>query len=233
MKQLHRHFSIFTLAILTACTFSISACSKDKGDDGPGDEPPPGGENVIFTDNFDNAGTALWQPGTSGLAVKAVSGGFFSLKYGGTSAYVFKTWASKKLFGANDKKQAIEISQQHVAGHKYDKGGLIFAVTDANYIVGFQIAEKEFRVYSQINGTGKQLINWTASTAIKGGMNEVNKLRITLFDGKLAFYINGTQVGVLVAGAVTTLDYVGFEIVKGDAPETMYKVDYIKAIKLD
>ncbi|WP_205510622.1 hypothetical protein [Longitalea arenae] len=231
MKQLHQTLSTISLLTLITCTISTISCSKG-GDDK--DNNPPGNdkETVIFTDNFDNANTALWQPGTSGPAVKSVSGGFFSVKYGGTSAMMFKTWASRKLFGDNDKKQAIEISQQHVAGHKYDKGGLVFAVKDANYILGFQVGEKEFRVYSQINGTTTQLINWTSSSAIKGALNEVNKLRITLVDGKLAFYINDIQVGVLVAGAVTSLDYVGFDLVKGDAPETTYKVDYIKAFLL-
>src|SRR5688572_18100822 len=131
MKRLHRMFSLFSLVTLTACAFSISSCSKG-GDNG--DDNPPGNENetVIFTDNFNNASSALWQPGTSGLAVITVSGGFFSIKYGGTSPYTFKTWAFQKLFGANDKKQAVEIAQQHVAGHNYDKGGLIFAVKDKN-----------------------------------------------------------------------------------------------------
>jgi hypothetical protein len=222
MKQL-----FFSLLIVTASALSITSCSKDSDDD---DNSP--GSDVIFTDNFDNANTAFWQPGTNGLAVKTVSGGFFSLKYGGNIPWMYKTWSQKKLFGANEKKQAVEIAQQHVTGHKYDKGGLIFAVKDANYIIGFQIGEKEFRVYSEINGTTTQLIDWKPSSAIKGALNEVNKLRITLADGKLTFYINDTQAGVLEAGAVTSLDYVGYDIVKGDAAETTYKVDYIKAMVL-
>jgi hypothetical protein len=228
MKQLHQTLSFFSLVTLTALTFSTTSCSK-KGDDKP---PANDKETVIFTDNFDDATAALWQPGTSGLAVITVSGGFFSIKYGGTSPYTFKTWASRKLFGDNDKKQAVEIAQTHVAGHQYDKGGLIFAVKDANFILGFQVAEKEFRVYSRINGTTTQLINWTPSAAIKGALNEVNKLRVALADGKLTFYINGTQVGVLEAGVVTSLDYVGYDLVKGETPETTYKVDYIKAMTL-
>jgi hypothetical protein len=228
MKQLHRTLSFFSLVTLTACAFSTTSCSKGSDDNPPGNDK----ETVIFTDNFDNAGSSFWQPGTNGLAVKTVSGGFFSLKYGGTSPWMYKTWSSKKLFGADDKKQAVEISQQHVAGHKYDKGGLIFAVKDVTYILGFQVGEKEFRVYSEINGTTKQLIDWKPSSAIKGALNEVNKLRIALADGKLTFYINGTEVGVLEAGGITSLDYVGYDMVKGDALETTYKVDYIKAMTL-
>ncbi|WP_207510508.1 hypothetical protein [Longitalea luteola] len=231
MKQLHQALSFFSFVTLAALAISTTGCSKG-GDDKADNPPGNGNETVIFTDNFDNANTAFWQPGTNGLAVKTVSAGFFSLKYGGTSPYVFKTWSSRKLFADSDKKQAVEIAQQHVAGHKYDKGGLIFAVKDANYILGFQVGEKEFRVYSQVNGTTTQLINWTTSSAIKSALNEVNKLRITLVDGKLAFYINDTQVGVLQSGGVTSLDQVGYEIVKGEAPETTYKVDYIKAITL-
>jgi hypothetical protein len=230
MNQLHRSFSFFFVVTLITYSFSITSCSK-KGDNN-GDDNPPGTETVIFTDNFNDANSSFWQPGTNGLATKTVSGGFFTLKYGGTSPYMFKTWSQKKLFDANDKKQAVEISQQHVTGHEYDKGGLIFAVKDATYILGFQVGDKEFRVYSTINGTTKQLIDWKASSAIKGALNDVNKLRIALADGKLTFYINGTEVGALEAGSITSLDYVGYDIVKGSTPETTYKVDYIKAMTL-
>lgn len=227
MKQLHQKISFFSLTILTACALSITSCSK-KGDD-KNDNP---NETVVFTENFDDANSSILKPGTSGPAVLAVSGGFFSVTYGGTSPMQFKTWGSKKLFGENDKKQAVEMALTHAAGHNYDSGGPIFAVKDATYILGFNISEKEFRVYSRIDGTTKQLINWKPSSAIKSGFNEVNKLRIALADGKLTFYINGTEVGILEAGAVTSLDYVGLGIAKGDAPETVYKVDYIKAITL-
>jgi hypothetical protein len=228
MKQLHQTLSFFSLATLIVCAFSITSCSK-KGDD---KDSNPGNETVIFTDNFDDPSTAFWKPGTSGPAVMTVSGGFFSVTYGGTSAMQYKSWTSKNLFGANDKKQAVEMSQQHVAGHEYDKCGFIFSVKDANYILGFQISDKEFRVYSTISGTTKQLIAWTPSSAIKGAMNDANKLRVALADGKLTFYINGTQVGVLEAGDVTSLDYVGFGMVKGSTPEATYKIDYVKAIAL-
>jgi hypothetical protein len=231
MKQLHHTLSFFSLIILTASTFSTTSCSK-KSDDKGNTPPPPGNETVIFTDNFDNADAAFWKPGTSGLAVTTVSGGFFSITYGGTTPMQYKAWSSKNLFGPNDKKQAVEIAQQHVAGHKYDSGGLLFAVKDATYILGFHLGEKEFRVFSRVDGTTKQLIDWKASSAIKGGFNEVNKLRVALADGKLTFYINGTQVGVLEAGGLTSLDYVGYGLAKGETPETTYKVDYLKAITL-
>lgn len=224
MKHLHQTLSIFSLVTLTAFAFSTTSCSK-KGDDKPS-------ETVLFTDNFDNPNASFWPTGPSGAADRKVSGGFFSITYGGTTPMQFKHWSTQKLFGANDKKQAVEIAIQHMAGHQYDKGGILFAVKDANYILGFEIGEKEFRVYSRINGTYTQLINWKASSAIKGALNDVNKLRVTLVDGKQTFYINGTEVGVLQIEGVTSLEYVGYGIVKAEAPETTYKVDYVKAITL-
>lgn len=229
MKHLHLSLSYLSLVTLTAFLFSTTSCSK-KGDDKGGDNNP--NETVIFTENFDNASSAFWKPGTSGAAVMTVSGGFFSITYGGTSAMQYKSWATQNLFGANDKKQAVEIAQQHTAGHEYDKCGLIFSVVDANYILGFQIGDKDFRVYSTINGTTKQLIAWTPSSAIKGALNEVNKLRVALADNKVTFYINGTEVAKLDAGGLTSLDYVGFGMAKGYTPETTYKIDYVKAITL-
>lgn len=56
--------------------------------------------------------------------------------------------------------------------------------------------------------------------------------RVTLVDSKLTFYINGTEVGVLQAEGITSIEFVGYGIVKGDAPETTDKVDYVKAITL-
>jgi hypothetical protein len=224
MKQLHQTLSFISLVTLTAFAISTTSCSK-KGDDKPN-------ETVVYTENFDNPNTTFWPTGPSGAVDRKVSDGFFSVTFGGTTPMQFKHWSTQKLFGPNDKKQAVEIAIQHAAGHKYDSGGILFAVKDATYILGFEVGEKEFRVYSRINGTTTQLINWKASSAIKGGLNEVNKLRVTLVDNKLTFYINGTEVGVLQSEGITSLEFVGYGIVKGDAAETTYKVDYVKSISL-
>lgn len=227
MKQLHQTLSFFSLVTLTAFAFATTSCSKGSDDNPPGND----NEAVIFTDNFDNASSAFWKQDTFGLAVRTVSGGFFSVKMGGSGPTSIKSWSTRKLFGDNDKKQAVEIAQQHVTGHQYDKFGLIFA-KDASYMLGFQVGDKEFSVYTQHYGATNRLINWKTSSAIKGALNEVNKLRVALADGKLTFYINGIEVGVLEAGGVTSLDYVGYDMMKGGAPEATYKVDYIKAMTL-
>jgi hypothetical protein len=228
MKQLHQTLSSFSLVTLAAFVFATTSCSK-KGDDKP---PANDNETVVFTENFDNANSTFWTTGPNGSVDRKISGGSFSVTYGGTAPMQFKQWTTQKIFGANDKKQAVEMALQHVAGHKYDSGGLLFAVKDETYMLGFHIGEKEFRVFSRIDGTTKQLINWKASSAIKGAFNEVNKLRVALADGKLTFYINGTEVGTLQAEGFTSLEFVGYGIAKGDAPETTYKVDYVKAITL-
>ena len=228
MKQLHQTLSFYSLITLTAFALSATSCSK-KGDDKPNENP---NETVVFTENFDNPNTTIWSTAPSGAVERKVSGGFFSITYGGTTAMQFKHWSSQKLFGPNDKKQAVEMALQHAAGSNYDSGGILFAVKDNTYILGFDInTSKQFRVYSRIDGTTKQLINWKASSALKSG-NEMNILRVTLVDGKLTFYINGTEAGALQAEGVTSLDFVGNSLVKGDSQETTYKVDYVKAIAL-
>lgn len=224
MNRIHTCFPKFSLAVITLSALLASSCSKDKGD-----SPK---EEIVFQDNFDNGTTAIWQPGTSGPATKSVADGHFVLTHSGGAAAVYKTWASTKVFGAAHTKQSIEIKQTHVKGHEYDKAGLLFSVVDENYIIAFQVGDKEFRIYQKVNATNTNLVPWTASPHIKGAMNESNKLKVTLADGKLKFYINDNLVVNMESGPLTTLDKVGFEVVKGAAAETTYKVDYLKAIKL-
>ena len=108
MNQLHRTLSLLSLVSLTVCSLTITGCSKKK-DDKDGDTAP--GETVVYAENFDDASTAVLKPGTSGPAIMTVSGGHFNLTYTGTNTSQFKTFAGPKLFGANDKKQIVEISQ--------------------------------------------------------------------------------------------------------------------------
>ncbi|WP_343306590.1 hypothetical protein AAHN97_05690 [Chitinophaga niabensis] len=225
MTRIHASFPKFSLAVFTLSALLASSCSKDKGD-------YPKKEDVVFQDNFDNGVTAIWQPGTSGPVTKSVADGHFVLTHSGTAAAVYKTWASTKVFAAAHSKQAIEIKQTHVKGHEYDKAGLLFSVADENYILAFQVGDKEFRIYQKVNATNTNLVQWTVSPHIKGALNESNKLKVTLAEGKLQYYINDALVATMEAGPITTLDKVGFEIVKGASAEATYKVDYLKAIKL-
>jgi hypothetical protein len=235
MKQLHQTLSFFSLVTLTAFAFITTSCSKKSDDKGNNNPPNNDKETVIFTENFDNPNTSFWKTATNDMLDIKVSGGFFSVTCKGTkSPVVYKHWSAQKLFGANDKKQAVEIAIQHVAGTRFDSGGILFAVKDNTNLFHFTVLDqfKKFDVYSINNGILTQLIKPTASSAIKGGLNEVNILRVTLVDGKLTFYINGTEVGVLQAEGVTSLDLVGNITTKGDTPEATYKVDYVKAITL-
>lgn len=225
MSRIHTSFPKFFVAIFTLSALLVSSCSKDKGDGGKK-------EDVVFQDNFDNGTGAIWQPGTSGPATKSVTDGHFVLTHSGAAAAIYKIWATTNVFAAAHTKQAIEIKQTHVKGHEYDKAGLLFSVADENYIIAFQVGDKEFRIYQKVNATNTNLVPWTASTHIKGAMNESNKLKITLADGKLQYYINDNMVATMESGPIKTLDKVGFEIVKGATAETTYKVDYLKAIKL-
>ncbi len=227
MNRMHTSLSKFSVAVFTMSTLILSSCSKDKGDDEGGKN-----EEVVFQDNFDNGATAIWKAGTSGSATKSIADGHFVLTHTGSAAAVYKTWAATNVFTAGHAKQAIEIKQTHVKGHDYDKAGLLFAVADENYILAFQVGNKEFRIYQKVNTTNTNLVPWTASSHIKGALNESNQLKVTLADGKLQFYINNNLVATMEAGPIKTLDKVGFEIVKGAAAEATYKVDYLKAIKL-
>src|SRR5688572_22426942 len=213
MNRIHTSFPKFSLAIFTLSALLVSSCSKDKADGAKKEE-------VVFQDNFDNGATAIWQPGTSGQATKSVADGHFALTYSGGAAAIYKTWATTNVFAAAHKKQAIEINQIHVKGHEYDKAGLLFSVADENYIIAFQVGNKEFRIYQKVNTTNTNLVAWTVSPHIKGELNESNKLKVTLADGKLQFYINDKLVANMESGPLTTLDKVGFEVVKGAAAET-------------
>lgn len=209
--------------VAIAIVIALCACSKKDS------TPPPPGEQIALNETFDNPANAFWPAGTG----RAIQGGQLVVTHTSTEARIVTFWAEKDIWSAQDKIQSIEIQQTHATGHAYDKGGIVFSFKDIKNYLGFQIGDAAYRVYSQVDDKTTNIVNWVNHSAIKGALNETNKLKITMADGIVSFYINDQKVYAAQAGGLTTLDKVGFQMLKGSfVNETCtYKIDYIKALK--
>jgi hypothetical protein len=222
MIKFYKRIPALTLGIAIACTSMLSSCSKD-------DDPQPD-QNLILQENFDKADNAVWKPGTATNIVKSVQDGWFVVSYTSTDMGTYSFWTTDNLFPADHKTGSVEILLRHTAGHAYDKAGLVFWLTDSKNFVVFSIGDKEYRIFQVVGGQATNLVNWTASAAIKGKLNEDNKLKVTLTSEKLLFYINDQKVIEMGKGAATTLDKIGFQMSKAstEPQNSTYKIDYVK-----
>jgi hypothetical protein len=213
-----------TLGIAMACSGAFSSCSKDESQ---------AEDKLILQENFDNPDNTIWKTGNNGNVVTTVKDGWFLVSYTSAEMGTYSLWSDNKVFPADHKTGSVEVLFRHTAGHVYDKAGLVFWVMDSQHYVAFTIGEKEYRIFQVVNGQTTNLVNWTASTAIKGKLNEDNKLKVTLTEEKLLFYINDQKVVEIMKGAATMLDKIGFQMSKAstEVENSTFKIDYVKVMK--
>jgi len=143
----------------------------------------------------------------------------------------YSFWSAASLFPVERQTGSVELLFRHTAGHAYDKAGLVFGVTNNQDYVAFTIGEKEFRIFQVVGGQTTNLVNWTRSAAIKGELNEDNKLKVQLTKEKLFFYINDQKVvEMMKSTAATTLDRIGFQMIKAstEVDSSTFMIDYVK-----
>lgn len=213
------------LGIALACSGAFISCSKD---DSQADE-----HLLILQEDFNNADNAVWKTGDNGNVVTSIKNGWFVVSYTSPEMGTYSLWSDSKIFPGDHKTGSVEILMQHTAGHAYDKAGLVFWVMDNQSYVAFTISDKEYRIFQVVSGQAINLVNWTPSAAIKGKLNENNKLKVTLTNEKLLFYINDQKVIEMAKGAAKTLDKIGFQMSKAstEVENSTYKIDYVKVMK--
>ncbi|HEY1165624.1 MAG TPA: hypothetical protein VGE90_10665, partial [Chitinophaga sp.] len=222
MIQFYKRMPALTLGIAMACSGAFPSCSKS-------DDTPPD-NNLILQENFDTADNALWKTGNNGTIVTSVKDGWFVLSYTSRDMGTYSLWSAGNVFPADQKTGSVEILFRHTAGHAYDKAGLVFWVTNNQDYVAFTIGEKEYRIFQVVDGQTTNLVNWTTSAAIKGKLNEDNKLKVALTAEKLLFYINDQKVIEIMKGPAATLDKIGFQMSKAstEVENSTFKIDYVK-----
>jgi hypothetical protein len=226
MIQLHKRIPVLTLGITISCSIFFNSCSKD--DDPQADHP-----NLLLQENFDSPENATWKPGDSGAAATLIRNGWCVMSYTSDDYGTYNKWATENIFPAGLQTGSVEILMRHTAGHEYDKAGLLFWLNDQQNYVAFTIGDKDYRIYQVMSGQATNLVDWTPSGAIRGQLNEDNKLKVTLTDTKLVFHINDQKVIEMSRGAMTTLDKVGFQLYKASTTtnKSSYEIDYITAMR--
>jgi len=224
MIQLHK--PVLTLGIAIACASLLPSCSKN-----PGTEPDD--KLLILQEDFDDADNAIWKTADNGNVVTAAKDGWFVVSYTSPEMGTYSFWAANHLFPADHKTGSVEILMRHTAGHAYDKAGLVFWVMDSQNYVAFTIGNKEYRIFQVVSGQATNLVNWTTSAAIKGKLNEDNKLKVKLTTEKLLFYINDQKVIEIMKGAAVALDKIGFQMSKAstEVENSTFKIDYVRVMK--
>lgn len=226
MNQPHMRMRGAAAVMLSAVLVNLAACSKSKDKE----DPLPEG-TILVNEKFEGTNSDVWGTAVKGPVTYSIKDGWYSVDIALADTYTTGAWATKTYFQKGDK-QNVEVVIKKKDGHEYDKAGLIFWFADSKNYLTFQIGDKAFRVHQRLNDAGSQLINWTNSPAIKGKIGDVNKLRISLADGKLLYFINDVQVATMQAGPVETLDKIGLRIDKGGTtPHSVYLYDNLRLWK--
>jgi hypothetical protein len=70
---------------------------------------------------------------------------------------------------------------------------------NSGYVFSFS-CDGKYRIYRMDNGNFSSIVNWTASSAIKSGPNQVNSMGIYAKSDKLQLYANGALVSEFIDG---------------------------------
>lgn len=226
MTHIYKRIPVLSVGIAMACSLLFNACSKD-------DDPPPAEQALVLQENFDDPAASVWKSYNDNGAATSLQDGWYVVSYTSEDMGTYSLWASDPVFPADHKTGSVEILMRHIAGHAYDKAGLLFWLADNKSYVAFTIGDKDYRIYQMVSGQATNLVNWTPSPAIRGKLNEDNKLKVALTDSKLLFYINDQKVIEMSRGATVSLDKVGFQLYKATTAtnNTTYKIDYLKVMR--
>ncbi|MBZ4188356.1 hypothetical protein [Niabella beijingensis] len=218
MKQ-----SIFFSSLLLVMT--LAACSKKKD--------APASEVVLYETDFstDDGHWSLGALGNNG-ATASIKNGYYNLE-GVSEGH--DVWTGS-VFSQNEKGTAVEahIKVTSTNGTKYGTGALSWGAREsANneyfnfyFVISF---DGYFTVGGYPNGMSRPYVtykDWTLNSAVK--RNQFNKLRITLAEGLLHFYCNGTELYSMSSTTDHTLDHVGVSV----GNYSLLQADDFKAVEL-
>ena len=90
----------------------------------------------------------------------------------------------------------ITVQAKQVAGSLLVGYGIAFRHTSTGNFYEFEISgNSAWRFAKFINGTFTEIVQSTANAAIKGGLNTVNTLSVSIKGTHFEFFVNGTKVG--------------------------------------
>jgi len=148
------------------------------------------GQTLIYHDSF-ISGQSKWQDYDGEYTTEKLEGGKYYLTQKKNS-YSYRGVA----IPVDEKRNySIETVVTHLSGTDQYPIGLAFGASDVSNLYSFAIsANGSYMLSKKEQGGYKQIIAWTASSAIKTGNNVPNKLRIEKKGDQLYLFINDQQV---------------------------------------
>lgn len=90
---------------------------------------------------------------------------------------------------------SLEVDAQQLSGNPESSYGILARMRGADQFYRFEITSNGLYMVERHNADGtwsQYLDDWTASTAIKQGLNSTNRLKVEALGANLAFYVNDT-----------------------------------------
>lgn len=176
-----------------------------------------------------------WATGSLGNAGASatIGNGYYTLAGGSGGREVWTGQIFSGITGGTALEASVKLSTN--GGTNDGAGGLIWGLKkkdDNNLYTAFYFEisyDGYYIVWGYPNGSEKPYIlykDWVLNGAIRNG--QLNKLRITLVNNELRFYINDRELFSMPSPGNATLDQPGFKIRK----YSTMQVDYFKALQL-
>lgn len=170
--------SLFTVLLL------LAACG--------GKSAVPQAKDALFTDQFMAGTTGAWQVEGDDVGQTAVIDQklVISLNQPNTMQYTTLTEPLVNNF-------SMEVDAQQIAGNPESSYGILARMRGGDQFYRFEITSNGLYMVERHNGDGswsQYLDDWTASAAIKQGLNSTNRLKVVANGASLSFYVNDTLV---------------------------------------
>ncbi len=177
--------------------------------------------NYVYQENFNSKGS--WPTGSNSNRELNVYNGRYYFEHKRTE----KSWRiSTATFNLDTSKDfELETSIQKISGT--DSSGISFLYDfkdDNNYKELGYTSSGYFRVAESVNGTYKNLKEWTKSDKIKKGNYGINTLKVSKKGSTLTFYINGSYMY-----SMSFKSFVGKKMALSLYRNQKISIDYIRA----
>ena len=204
--------TIFSISLLALLAITISSCTKDRYNTNP---IPPTGYQYAFDDNFDYDAHNWSISDHVNSAFVDIGGGVLNYTYTPTVDGTNTVAVNTGLNTAYDFLIQTSITSDNAMG-------LAFGVSNYDYGYSFFIDDEGyFAVYKEGNANTQvtTLVDWTYSSAIKAGWNNIELEQV---NGYWTGYANGTKLFDMPAQRFAG-NKVGFIVLAG----TYGQADYL------
>jgi len=171
--------SLFTVSLL------LVACGGAGGD-----SAVPKADDVLFRDEFIPGETGTWLVEGDDVGQTAVIDQKLMISINQPNTMQYTTLEEPVVNNF-----LLEVDAQQISGNPESSYGILARMRGADQFYRFEITSSGLYMVERHNGDGswsQYLEDWTASSAIKQGLNTSNRLKLVANGPNLSFYVNDT-----------------------------------------